>query len=138
MSSYLPAWKWHATLLARTLSRGRRAAGANALLISIVRPACGPAWRKIRWHSPTTIRLSRGQDAADVDRVQGERQRSLPTLRQLPWFCDPGAMNGSLLTRLLEYLRASTKRTSPCERYWTRHSVKTSPKSRPAYDEKLV
>jgi hypothetical protein len=43
------------------------------------------------------IRLSRGQDAADVDRVQGERQRSLPTLQQLPWFCDPDAMNGSLL-----------------------------------------
>jgi hypothetical protein len=56
----------------------------------------GPARRKIRWRSPTTIRLSRGQDAADVTRVQGERQRSLPTLRQLPWSCDPGATNGAL------------------------------------------
>jgi hypothetical protein len=26
-----------------------------------------------RWRSPTTMRLSRGQDEADVDRVQGER-----------------------------------------------------------------
>ena len=30
-------------------------------------------------------------------RVLGERQRALPTLRQLPWSCDPGATNGSLL-----------------------------------------
>ena len=57
----------------------------------------GPAQCKIRWCSPTTIRLSRGQDAAYVGRVQGERQRALPTLRQLPWPCDPGATNGSLL-----------------------------------------
>ena len=39
---------------------------------------------------------------------------------------------------LFQYLRASTKRASPCERYWTRHSVKTSTKSGPAYNEKLV
>ena len=39
---------------------------------------------------------------------------------------------------LLQYLRASSKRTSPRERCWTRHFVKTSTKSRPAYDEKLV
>ena len=37
--------------------------------------------------------------------------------------------------RLLQYLRASTKRTSPCERCWTRHFVKTSTKSRPAYND---
>jgi hypothetical protein len=47
--------------------------------------------------SPTTLRLSRRQGAADVPRVQGGRQRALPTLRQLPWSCDPGATNGSLL-----------------------------------------
>jgi len=52
--------------------------------------------RKIRWRSPTAIRLSRGQDMADATRVQGERQGSLPTLRQLPWSCDPDATNGSL------------------------------------------
>ena len=40
--------------------------------------------------------------------------------------------------RLFQYLRASTKRASPCERYWTRNSVKTSTKSGPAYNEKLV
>jgi hypothetical protein len=39
---------------------------------------------KIRWRSPTAILLSREQDAADMARVQGERQGSLPTLRQLP------------------------------------------------------
>ena len=33
----------------------------------------------------------------DQDQGEDERQRSLPTLRQLPWFCDPGATNGSLL-----------------------------------------
>ena len=33
---------------------------------------------------------------------------------------------------------AATKRTSPSERCWTRHFVKTSTKSRPAYDEKMV
>jgi copper chaperone CopZ len=32
----------------------------------------GPWRRKIRWRSPTAIRLSRGQDTADVARVQGE------------------------------------------------------------------
>ena len=113
--------------------RGKRVATIRRMSLH-----SGPARRKIRWRSPTTIRLSRGQDAADVDRVQGERQRSSPTLRQLPWFFDPGAMNGSLLTRLLQYLRASTKLTSPYERYWTRHFVKTSTKSCPVYNEKLV
>jgi hypothetical protein len=34
--------------------------------------------------------------------------------------------------RLFQYLRASTKRTSPSERCWTRHFVKTSTESRPA------
>jgi hypothetical protein len=29
--------------------------------------------------------------------VVGKHQRSLPALRQWPWPCDPGAMNGSLL-----------------------------------------
>jgi hypothetical protein len=32
-----------------------------------------------------------------VAQVLGERQRALLTLRQLLWFCDPGATNGSLL-----------------------------------------
>jgi hypothetical protein len=40
--------------------------------------------------------------------------------------------------RLLQYLRASTKRTSPCERCWTRHFVKTSTTSCSAYNELLV
>src|SRR5271157_1443560 len=57
----------------------------------------GLAQRKIRWRFPTTIRLTHGRPADRLARVQGERQRSLPTLRQLPWPCDPGAMNGSLL-----------------------------------------
>jgi len=30
------------------------------------------------------------------------------------------------IARLFQYLRVSTKRTSPCKRYWTRHFVKTS------------
>ncbi len=39
---------------------------------------------------------------------------------------------------LLPHAPAATKRTSPRQRCWTRHFVKTSTKSRPAYDEKLV
>ncbi len=53
--------------------------------------------RKMQWRSPAAIRLTLGRPADRLARVQGERQRSLPTLRQLPWPCDPGAMNGSLL-----------------------------------------
>ncbi len=43
----------------------------------------GPARLKIRWQSPTTIRLPRGRNPADLVQVQGERHRSSPTLRQL-------------------------------------------------------
>src|SRR5208283_4509652 len=57
----------------------------------------GLAQRKILWRSPTAIRLTHGRPADRLTRVQGERQRSLPTPRQWPWPCDPGAMNRSLL-----------------------------------------
>jgi hypothetical protein len=50
----------------------------------------------------------------------------------------PARRTDHCIARLLQYLRASTKRTSPRERYWTRHFVKTSTKSRPAYIQKLV
>jgi hypothetical protein len=70
----------------------RRAAGATILSLNF-----HSARRKIRWRSPTTIRLSRGRDTADAALVAGARRRSLPTLRQLPWSCAPSAVNGSLL-----------------------------------------
>jgi hypothetical protein len=56
---------------------------------------------KIRWRLPTTIRLAHGLAATVVMRTQDLRPRSLPTFRQLPCPCDPGAMNGPLLQFLL-------------------------------------
>ena len=53
-------------------------------------------------------------------------------------FAIPARRMDHRFARLLQYLRAPTKRTSARSRYWTRHSVKTSTKSRQAYDEKLV
>jgi hypothetical protein len=66
----------------------------------------GLAQRKIRWRSPTAIRLSRDMDADDVVQVQRERLQSLPALRQLPWPCELGALNGSLLCPVASIFRA--------------------------------
>jgi hypothetical protein len=48
-----------------------------------------------------------------VDRVQGERQRSLPTLRQLPWFCDPGEAETLHIRRLENGLERPCGRSRP-------------------------
>jgi hypothetical protein len=55
---------------------------------------------KIRWRLPTTIRLAHGRAPDVVTRRQDVFPRSLPTFRQLPCPCDPGAMNGPLLQSL--------------------------------------
>jgi hypothetical protein len=89
------------------------------------------AQRKIRWRSPTAIRLSRDMDVNDVVQVQRERLQSLPVLRQLPWPCEPGALNGSLLCPgCLNISRAAKKTDLPCLAYWSRHFVKSSITSR--------
>jgi hypothetical protein len=69
----------------------------------------GLAQRKIRWRSPTAIRLSRDMDADDVVQVQRERLQSLPALRQLPWPCEPGVLNGSLLCPVASIFPARQK-----------------------------
>jgi hypothetical protein len=69
----------------------------------------GLAQRKIRWRSPTAIRLSRDMDADDVVQVQRERLQSLPAVRQLPWPCEPGALNGSLLCPVASIFPARQK-----------------------------
>jgi hypothetical protein len=58
-----------------------------------------------------------------VARVQDERQQTSPTLRRLLWSCDPGAMNGSWLARLLQDLQRVNKADFAAQETFSRHIV---------------
>jgi hypothetical protein len=69
----------------------------------------GPARRKIRWRSPTTIRPSRGRDADDVARGQGERRQSSPTLGNCLGLGFSARRMDHCLASLLQYLQHLTQ-----------------------------